>query len=158
MSICHQEQFACWIFFRKSFLSLSFLFFCLSSFTIFFISCYIEILHAKFRVTFFFSICKACFRQNITVVTIYASLGEEALCHSLNEVSTVTCMGIPCCSCLLCFHVICFSWFIKSSRQNQSVLLVAFHLDMPHGQLICISCIFFRRMYQLRLIIPDTCA
>jgi hypothetical protein len=107
---------------------------------------------------FFFSICKACFRQNITVVTIYASLGEEALCHSLNEVSTVTCMGIPCCSCLLCFHVICFSWFIKSSRQNQSVLLVAFHLDMPHGQLICISCIFFRRMYQLRLIIPDTCA
>ncbi|KAG2560405.1 long chain acyl-CoA synthetase 9, chloroplastic-like [Panicum virgatum] len=36
---------------------------------------------------------QACFRQNITVVTIYASLGEEALCHSLNEteVSTVVC-------------------------------------------------------------------
>ncbi|GJN13692.1 hypothetical protein PR202_gb00424 [Eleusine coracana subsp. coracana] len=35
----------------------------------------------------------ACFRQNITVVTIYASLGEEALCHSLNEteVTTVIC-------------------------------------------------------------------
>ncbi|ONK58200.1 uncharacterized protein A4U43_C09F9450 [Asparagus officinalis] len=34
-----------------------------------------------------------CFRRNITVVTIYASLGEEALCHSLNEteVSTVVC-------------------------------------------------------------------
>ncbi|CAL4896739.1 unnamed protein product [Urochloa decumbens] len=32
-------------------------------------------------------------RQNITVVTIYASLGEEALCHSLNEteVTTVIC-------------------------------------------------------------------
>uniref|UniRef100_A0A0E0F8P9 4-coumarate--CoA ligase n=1 Tax=Oryza meridionalis TaxID=40149 RepID=A0A0E0F8P9_9ORYZ len=36
---------------------------------------------------------QACFRQNITVVTIYASLGEEALCHSLNEteVTTVVC-------------------------------------------------------------------
>ncbi|KAH6756908.1 AMP-dependent synthetase and ligase family protein [Perilla frutescens var. hirtella] len=34
-----------------------------------------------------------CFRQNITVVTIYASLGEEALIHSLNEtqVSTLIC-------------------------------------------------------------------
>ncbi|KAL8150572.1 hypothetical protein V2J09_020380 [Rumex salicifolius] len=34
-----------------------------------------------------------CFRRNITVVTIYASLGEEALCHSLNEteVTTVIC-------------------------------------------------------------------
>lgn len=36
---------------------------------------------------------QGCFRRNITVVTIYASLGEEALCHSLNEteVSTVVC-------------------------------------------------------------------
>ncbi|KAK3428308.1 hypothetical protein EUGRSUZ_F04354 [Eucalyptus grandis] len=36
---------------------------------------------------------QACFRRNITVVTIYASLGEEALCHSLNEteVTTVIC-------------------------------------------------------------------
>uniref|UniRef100_A0ACD5XZ66 Uncharacterized protein n=1 Tax=Avena sativa TaxID=4498 RepID=A0ACD5XZ66_AVESA len=36
---------------------------------------------------------QACFRQNISVVTIYASLGEEALCHSLNEteVTTVVC-------------------------------------------------------------------
>lgn len=36
---------------------------------------------------------QGCFRQNITVVTIYASLGEEALCHSLNEteVTTVIC-------------------------------------------------------------------
>ncbi|XP_008784201.1 long chain acyl-CoA synthetase 9, chloroplastic-like [Phoenix dactylifera] len=36
---------------------------------------------------------QGCFRRNITVVTIYASLGEEALCHSLNEteVSTVIC-------------------------------------------------------------------
>ncbi|XP_057853163.1 long chain acyl-CoA synthetase 9, chloroplastic [Cryptomeria japonica] len=34
-----------------------------------------------------------CFRRNITVVTIYASLGEEALAHSLNETeaSTVIC-------------------------------------------------------------------
>ncbi|CAN0927281.1 Long chain acyl-CoA synthetase 8 [Linum grandiflorum] len=36
---------------------------------------------------------QGCFRQNITVVTIYASLGEDALIHSLNEteVSTVIC-------------------------------------------------------------------
>ncbi|KAK8538740.1 hypothetical protein V6N13_009121 [Hibiscus sabdariffa] len=36
---------------------------------------------------------QACFRLNVTVVTIYASLGEEALCHSLNEteVTTVIC-------------------------------------------------------------------
>ncbi|KAK2443842.1 Long chain acyl-CoA synthetase 9, chloroplastic [Trifolium repens] len=36
---------------------------------------------------------QACFRRNVTVVTIYASLGEEALCHSLNEteVATVIC-------------------------------------------------------------------
>lgn len=36
---------------------------------------------------------QACFRRSIAVVTIYASLGEEALCHSLNEteVSTVVC-------------------------------------------------------------------
>ncbi|XWS15129.1 hypothetical protein CRYUN_Cryun35bG0067400 [Craigia yunnanensis] len=36
---------------------------------------------------------QACFRRNIIVVTIYASLGEEALCHSLNEteVTTVIC-------------------------------------------------------------------
>lgn len=29
---------------------------------------------------------QGCFRQNITVVTIYSSLGEDALIHSLNEV------------------------------------------------------------------------
>lgn len=36
---------------------------------------------------------QGCFRRNITVVTMYASLGEEALCHSLNEteVTTVIC-------------------------------------------------------------------
>jgi len=36
---------------------------------------------------------QGCFRRNVTVVTIYASLGEEALCHSLNEteVATVIC-------------------------------------------------------------------
>ncbi|KAI3777314.1 hypothetical protein L1987_47114 [Smallanthus sonchifolius] len=36
---------------------------------------------------------QACFRRNITVVTMYASLGEEAICHSLNEteVTTVIC-------------------------------------------------------------------
>ncbi|KAJ3671432.1 hypothetical protein LUZ60_007511 [Juncus effusus] len=36
---------------------------------------------------------QGCFRQNITVVTIYSTLGEEALCHSLNEteVTTVIC-------------------------------------------------------------------
>nr|KAJ0214403.1 hypothetical protein LSAT_V11C400209480 [Lactuca sativa] len=36
---------------------------------------------------------QACFRLNLTVVTMYASLGEEAICHSLNEteVTTVIC-------------------------------------------------------------------
>lgn len=36
---------------------------------------------------------QGCFRRNITVVTIYSSLGEEALSYSLNEteVSTVIC-------------------------------------------------------------------
>lgn len=36
---------------------------------------------------------QGCFRQNITIVTIYSSLGEEALVHSLNEteVSTLIC-------------------------------------------------------------------
>ncbi|KAK4490114.1 hypothetical protein RD792_000771 [Penstemon davidsonii] len=36
---------------------------------------------------------QACFRRNVTVVTIYASLGEEALCYSFNEteVTTVIC-------------------------------------------------------------------
>ena len=29
---------------------------------------------------------QGCFRQDVTVVTIYASLGEDALVHSLNEV------------------------------------------------------------------------
>ncbi|CAK9169034.1 unnamed protein product [Ilex paraguariensis] len=33
---------------------------------------------------------QACFRRNATVVTIYASLGEEALCHSLNELIVKT--------------------------------------------------------------------
>ncbi|XP_062111960.1 long chain acyl-CoA synthetase 8-like [Humulus lupulus] len=33
---------------------------------------------------------QGCFRQNITVVTIYATLGEEALIHALNETSTST--------------------------------------------------------------------
>ncbi|KAL3840001.1 hypothetical protein ACJIZ3_024592 [Penstemon smallii] len=36
---------------------------------------------------------QGCFRRNVTVVTIYASLGEEALCYSFNEteVTTVIC-------------------------------------------------------------------
>ncbi|WCJ21331.1 Long chain acyl-CoA synthetase 8 [Euphorbia peplus] len=36
---------------------------------------------------------QGCMRQNVTVVTIYASLGDDALIHSLNEtqVSTVIC-------------------------------------------------------------------
>ncbi|CAJ1964764.1 unnamed protein product [Sphenostylis stenocarpa] len=36
---------------------------------------------------------QGCFRQNVTVVTIYATLGEDALVHSLNEteVSTLIC-------------------------------------------------------------------
>ncbi|MED6106627.1 Long chain acyl-CoA synthetase 8 [Stylosanthes scabra] len=33
---------------------------------------------------------QGCFRQNITVVTIYATLGEDALIHSLNETQVST--------------------------------------------------------------------
>lgn len=33
---------------------------------------------------------QGCFRQNITVVTVYASLGADALIHSLNETSATT--------------------------------------------------------------------
>ncbi|XP_024026661.1 long chain acyl-CoA synthetase 8 [Morus notabilis] len=33
---------------------------------------------------------QGCFRQNVTVVTVYASLGEDALIHSLNETSATT--------------------------------------------------------------------
>lgn len=40
-----------------------------------------------------FIAAQGCFRQNIVVVTIYASLGEDALIHALNEtqVSTLIC-------------------------------------------------------------------
>lgn len=33
---------------------------------------------------------QGCFRRSVSVVTIYASLGEEALCHSLNEVLSLS--------------------------------------------------------------------
>lgn len=47
---------------------------------------------ADTRVEWFLAL-QGCFRRNVTVVTMYASLGEEALCHSLNEteVTTVIC-------------------------------------------------------------------
>ncbi|KAG2312992.1 hypothetical protein Bca4012_027587 [Brassica carinata] len=32
---------------------------------------------------------QGCFRRNVTEVTIYSSLGEEALCHSLNEICSL---------------------------------------------------------------------
>ncbi|KAG2329930.1 hypothetical protein Bca52824_001110 [Brassica carinata] len=32
---------------------------------------------------------QGCFMRNVTVVTIYSSLGEEALCHSLNEICSL---------------------------------------------------------------------
>ncbi|GLT51411.1 hypothetical protein SLA2020_248240 [Shorea laevis] len=38
---------------------------------------------------------QGCFRQNITVVTIYASLGEEALIHSVNETQASTLICDP---------------------------------------------------------------
>jgi long-chain acyl-CoA synthetase len=41
---------------------------------------------AETRAEWFLAL-QACFRRNLTVVTIYASLGEEALVHSLNEVT-----------------------------------------------------------------------
>ena len=47
------------------------------------------------------SLDQACFRRNITVVTIYASLGEEALCHSLNEVSLPLSLSNLVCSVML---------------------------------------------------------
>uniref|UniRef100_A0A162ABU9 AMP-dependent synthetase/ligase domain-containing protein n=1 Tax=Daucus carota subsp. sativus TaxID=79200 RepID=A0A162ABU9_DAUCS len=42
---------------------------------------------ADTRVEWFIAL-QGCFRRNVTVVTIYASLGQEALCHSLNEASS----------------------------------------------------------------------
>lgn len=60
------------------------------------------------------SLDQACFRRNITVVTIYASLGEEALCHSLNEVSLPLSLSNLVCSVMLSgctllgfFYIIC---------------------------------------------------
>ncbi|KAI5405960.1 long chain acyl-CoA synthetase 9, chloroplastic [Lathyrus oleraceus] len=49
-------------------------------------------IYAETREEWFIAL-QACFRRNVTVVTMYASLGEEALCHSLNEteVTTVIC-------------------------------------------------------------------
>ncbi|KAL0750681.1 hypothetical protein Bca101_032684 [Brassica carinata] len=44
-----------------------------------------------------FILLQGYFRRNVTVVTIYSSLGEEALCHSLNEVSffaSLLCLAI----------------------------------------------------------------
>eukprot|EP00249_Psilotum_nudum_P022167 c28401_g1_i2 orf=316-2415(+) len=47
---------------------------------------------AETRAEWFIAL-QGCFRSNISVVTVYASLGEDALVHSLNEteVSTVIC-------------------------------------------------------------------
>lgn len=39
---------------------------------------------------------QGCFRQNVTVVTIYSSLGEDALVHSLNEVRIYLLDGVLC--------------------------------------------------------------
>ncbi|XP_076886264.1 long chain acyl-CoA synthetase 9, chloroplastic-like [Bidens hawaiensis] len=49
-------------------------------------------IYADTRAEWFIAL-QACFRRNVTVVTMYASLGEEAICHSLNEteVTTVIC-------------------------------------------------------------------
>lgn len=35
-------------------------------------------------------VLQGCFRQSVTVVTMYASLGEDAVAHSLNEVMCYT--------------------------------------------------------------------
>ena len=45
-----------------------------------------ELVHGFSTKLFCLWCLQACFRRNVTVVTIYASLGEEALVHSLNEV------------------------------------------------------------------------
>lgn len=45
---------------------------------------------------------QGCFRQSITVVTIYASLGEEALIYSLNEVGR----GSFVCVCFLLVNLV----------------------------------------------------
>jgi long-chain acyl-CoA synthetase len=44
---------------------------------------------------------QGCFRRNVTVVTMYASLGEEAVCHSLNEVICFSCLLFISGTCLL---------------------------------------------------------
>lgn len=52
-----------------------------------------SLIRTIFRSIFVFLIVlflmQGCFRRNVTVVTIYSSLGEEALCHSLNEVRSL---------------------------------------------------------------------
>lgn len=47
---------------------------------------FIRVLDFFMKCYFVLLLWQACFRRNLTVVTIYASLGEEALVHSLNEV------------------------------------------------------------------------
>ncbi|KOM41585.1 hypothetical protein LR48_Vigan04g178300 [Vigna angularis] len=52
-----------------------------------------SLIRTSFRSIFVFLmvlfLMQGCFRRNVTVVTIYSSLGEEALCHSLNEVRSL---------------------------------------------------------------------
>jgi long-chain acyl-CoA synthetase len=72
---------------------------------------------------------QGCFRQNITVVTIYASLGDDALIHSLNEtqVSTVICdskqlkkLAAVGSSLKTVKHVICIEDDSSTSESNSS--------------------------------------
>lgn len=67
----------------------------------------------KFKIVMVVVLYQACFRRNVTVVTIYASLGEEALCHSLNEVS-LSCLAIEICIIAksVLWHIVCV-YFIK---------------------------------------------
>jgi hypothetical protein len=106
-------------------------------------------LHPEILSYTFFFICKACFRQNITVVTIYASLGEEALCHSLSEVSTVTCLMLSLIAKFSCDLLILVD-------QDKSVRTISGIFSNRHEKIICSSCMYVSFLMPLFQVI-NTC-
>lgn len=73
---------------------------------------------------------QGCFRQNITVVTIYASLGDDAVIHSLNEVNIVN------------------KWIAKGKTLSfiylSNILIVIFFFLLSIFYYICLLCLFFQ--------------
>ena len=83
---------------------------------------------------------QACFRQNFPVVTIYASLGEEALVHSLNEVSV---------NFLTKLYVHVRHWFSCLVRFYFSISLEL----SPHG--LCELWFFVMKIFDCRRRLPQ---